>query len=116
MKAPTPDCTSCGACCFNTLPEAVRVTGDDHARLADDAEAYTWFKGNRCYMCVEDGRCAALAVDPATGRFTCRIYERRPQVCRDLAQGGAACEAERWEKSHRVHVTVQRMLRRSTRS
>jgi len=39
----------------------------------------------------EDGWCAAL--DRKTMR--CRIYERRPTVCRDYQMGGTDCLAER---------------------
>ncbi len=104
------DCVACGACCFSTLPEAVRVTGDDHARLGDDAETYAVFIGHRCYMRIEDGRCAALAVD-ASGRLACRVYERRPAACRALERGSAACNAERWEKLDRAVVAVERLRR-----
>jgi Fe-S-cluster containining protein len=101
-----PDCLACGACCFSTLPEAVRVWGRDHERLGDRAEALTVFIGNRCYMRLVDGHCAALVVDPIARRFACGAYDARPDVCRDLARGGAACEAERHEKGDRSRAFV----------
>jgi uncharacterized protein len=30
--------------------------------------------------------------------FFCTIYERRPQICRDLARGSPECEGERATK------------------
>jgi len=86
------ECTECGACCFSSLPTYARVLGDDHARLADAAERLTVFHGNRCYLRLVDGRCAALRVEG--GRFLCSVYERRPEVCRSLAPGSAECLAE----------------------
>ena len=40
---------------------------------------------------LDDGWCAAL--DRGTHR--CRIYERRPFVCREFEMGGNECRAER---------------------
>jgi hypothetical protein len=85
-------------CCHSTLETYVRVTGDDWARLGADAQRYAHFIGHRAYLRMQDGHCAALAqqTDPATGArlHVCSIYSRRPQVCRDLARGSPACEAE----------------------
>lgn len=85
----------------------MRVTGDDWARLGEDAERVAQFagRGNEAYMRMTDGHCAALVVRPvaagagkgagmATELF-CTIYERRPQICRDLARGSPECAGER---------------------
>lgn len=111
MDPTVPECLACGVCCFTTLPTAIRVTGDDHARMGDAAEKYAVFFGNRCYMRVDEGRghCSALEVDVERRRFVCGIYEVRPEVCRDLAHGGRACAAERHEKSGRPDVLVARL-------
>ncbi|MET0284002.1 MAG: YkgJ family cysteine cluster protein [Polyangiales bacterium] len=98
------ECLQCGACCFSRLDTYVRVSGDDHARLGEAADALTAFVGNRCYMRMERGHCAALEVSP--GRYACRIYEQRPQVCRDLERGSPSCEAERHEKSERTLLAL----------
>jgi Fe-S-cluster containining protein len=94
------DCQDCGACCFSQLRTYVRVMGADHARLGDAAERLTVFEGNRCYMRMDAGHCAALTRDDR-GRFTCSIYAERPAVCRELERGSPACEAERALKSSR---------------
>lgn len=96
------DCQQCGACCFSDLPTYVRVSGDDHARLGGHADALTTFHGNRCYMRMVDGHCAALVVDPTPGQFACSVYERRPEACRALGRGSPACEAEVLQKAQRV--------------
>ncbi len=106
-----PECVACGACCFTTLPTAIRVTGEDYSRLGDRAETATLWVGNKCYMALADGHCAALVVT-ADARFECSLYAVRPAVCRDLARGGGSCAAERYEKSERPHVAVESLRRR----
>lgn len=70
----------------------MRVRGADHARLGDDAEALVVFDGNEAYMRMEDGHCSALV--SGSGTHHCRVYEQRPQTCRDLERGSPACEGE----------------------
>jgi hypothetical protein len=77
----------------------VPVSGDDHARLGELAQSLTRFVGTGCFMRMVDGHCAALEREPATGRWLCGVYERRPQVCRDLERGSPACVAERLRKA-----------------
>lgn len=97
-------CLRCGVCCFSRLETYVRVSGADWERLGADADRVAAFIGNRAYLRMHDGRCAALetrvAADGAPEHF-CTIYERRPQVCRDLARGSPECEAERALKGGR---------------
>ncbi|MGE0711740.1 MAG: YkgJ family cysteine cluster protein [Planctomycetota bacterium] len=93
-----PECQDCGACCFAATPGHVRLTGEDHARLLPAEAERTVFRGTRCFFQVTaDGRCVNLVVDQ--GRYSCAIYERRPQVCRDYERGGEACAYDR----ERVH-------------
>lgn len=89
-----PDCLACGTCCFSTLETYVRVSGDDFERLGDEAGALTTFVGNRAYLRMVDGRCAALVVHEGPRRYVCRIYERRPSVCRALERGSPECLGE----------------------
>ena len=103
---PPGDCMRCGACCFSDSPRHARVTGDDHQRLGDDGEALVAWIGNETFMKIEPvtasmHRCIALTIDPATGTFACSIYERRPQVCRDLLQGSGGCRGELAAKAER---------------
>lgn len=96
--APPPaGCLACGVCCFSTLPTYVRLTGEDWTRLGDAAEQVAHFIGHRAYLKLTDGHCAALQVrrTPAGDReFFCTVYDRRPQVCRDLARGSPECLGE----------------------
>ncbi len=109
-----PACTACGACCFSELPEYVRVFGVDLDRMDDRARELTHFLGNRCYMRMEGGRCAALVIDPSAAggpSFTCAIYEMRSDVCRSLERGSGACRADRHEKAERPLLAVEALLR-----
>lgn len=103
-----PECLACGVCCFSEAEHYVRVSGDDYARLGDDAEALVSFDGHRAYLRMVDGHCAALVVEPDTERFFCSVYERRPQICRDLARGSAECAGERYTKGTRPPLALRR--------
>jgi Fe-S-cluster containining protein len=98
------ECLQCGSCCFSRLDTYVRVTGDDFARLGASAEQVTVFIGNRCYMRMEHGHCAALQLSP--GHYACNVYADRPEVCRALERGSPSCEAERAQKSHRPRLAL----------
>ena len=98
-------CRACGVCCFSRAADYVRVTGDDWTRLGDRADRYAHFIGHRAFLRMQDGHCAALAVQPAAGGgldFFCTIYEHRPQTCRDLGRGSPECAGELAAKAARV--------------
>jgi Fe-S-cluster containining protein len=105
---PIPECLACGTCCFSQLETYVRVSGDDHARLGERADELVWFDGNRAYLRMVDGHCAALQIDAGSGRFVCSAYETRPQVCRDLERGSAACAGEIETKGERPLLALGR--------
>ncbi len=78
-------CTNCQACCC-LLPVLLMPDDDPPAHLVvEDAH------GLRVLAKGDDGWCVALDRDS----FRCTIYSRRPQVCRDFAEGGRECRAER---------------------
>ncbi len=103
-----PECVECGACCFSESPRHARVTGDDYSRLDD--EALVEWLGNEAFMRLArtDGvsHCAALEVRRGDGStlYLCTVYERRPQVCRDLERASGPCEGERHAKGPRLVV------------
>jgi Fe-S-cluster containining protein len=99
--AEVPDCLACGACCFSTLSRYAPVTGDDYTRLDEAAARLVTWEQNRAYMRMEDGHCAALAIDGTSGRFACTVYATRPAICRDLARGSPQCAGERVAKADR---------------
>lgn len=111
MNAPA-DCRRCGVCCFSPAVAYVRVTGDDWARLGERADAVAHFIGHRAFMRMRDGHCAALEIRPdAAGEadYFCTIYERRPQICRDLARGSPECAGERETKGDRAEAADDRV-------
>jgi uncharacterized protein len=84
----------------------VRVTGADYARLGDDAEQSVKFIGNRAYLRMLDGHCAALGIAADRRSFFCNAYENRPEVCRLLERGSRACQAERFDKADRPSLDL----------
>lgn len=105
-------CTACGTCCFSDLPEYVRVFGIDWDRFDDRARSFAEFRENKCYMRIEDGRCAALLIEPEAKTFHCAIYEVRPDVCRSLEPGSGGCRGEIATKLERPLIAVERLLRK----
>ncbi len=87
----------------------MRVAGTDHARLGDRASELSYFIGNRCYMKMAAGHCAALVLEVTTGRFACSIYETRPDVCRDLERASPQCRAEIHEKGERPPAVLHQL-------
>ena len=103
-----PRCQSCGVCCFSMLERYVRVSGREYARLGEDAETLVRFIGNRAYMRMPDGHCAALRIDRDSAKFVCSVYDRRPDTCRDLERGSPECLGERALKADRPSVALRR--------
>ena len=99
------NCLNCGVCCFSKSGTYVRVSEADWERLGTEAERWARKVGGQAYMRMADGHCAALQITGQRGRPTmyfCEIYDKRPQVCRDLARGKAACKLELQAKAIRV--------------
>ena len=78
-------CATCRACCCKL--EVILMNDDDPP--AEFIATDQW--GGQVMRRLDDGWCAA--VDRATMR--CRIYARRPGVCREFAVGESACLTER---------------------
>ena len=99
------DCQRCGVCCFSPSDEYVWVTGYDWTRLAEQAERHAHFIGNRAFMKMHEGHCAALAItrlDDDTLHFHCTVYEQRPEICRMLERGSPECLGELETKANRA--------------
>lgn len=101
-----PECLECGACCFSRLDVYVPVSGADHGRLADAGEALVAFGCNQAHMRMHEGHCAALVVDHASAQLVCSVYSSRPQACRELARGSAACRGELDAKARRPLIAL----------
>jgi hypothetical protein len=66
------------------------------------------FHGNRAYLRMVEGHCAALVIEPRTGQLVCSAYVDRPQICRELSRGSPECAGERAEKAERPPVALSR--------
>jgi Fe-S-cluster containining protein len=110
MPETAPACLGCGACCFSHLENYVPVTGADHARIGARVDELTHFDGNRCYMNMHGGHCAALVIDRRARKFVCSIYELRPTTCRDLERESPACRGEIHEKGERPLLSLGSLL------
>jgi hypothetical protein len=91
------------------------VTGDDYARLGDAAEELVQFIGNRAYMRLAGGHCAALRVE-AEGFFFCTVYETRPDACRDLERGSPQCQGELFTKEGRAAARLVQVRTEAAKS
>ncbi|MBK5939042.1 YkgJ family cysteine cluster protein [Halochromatium roseum] len=84
---PRVHCEDCQACCCR---KEVLLLGDtrvpNHFVVLD-----AW--GAEVMERLDDGWCIALDRQ----RLRCSIYSMRPQLCRDVAMGGAECLAARVE-------------------
>lgn len=78
-------CDTCAARCCRL--EVMLMAEDDVPAALIEIDAW----GGEVMERLEDGWCAAL--DRETMR--CRIYERRPTICRDFELGGGDCLEER---------------------
>ena len=107
---PPPPCLECGTCCFSNLETSVRVMGDDYARLGEAVEELVHFVGNRAYMRLADGHCAALRIG-LEGRFVCTVYDARPDACRDLERGSPQCAGELFTKAGRAEARLVQLRR-----
>lgn len=83
--------------------------------MDDRARSFTVFGENRCFMRIEEGRCAALVVDPERGTFSCSIYATRPETCRSFERGSGTCRADFFDKGGRVDVALGRLRAARTR-
>lgn len=86
------NCQFCGACCFSDSDAYVPVNEPDRIRLGEDASRLIWTNGHNRYLKMQHDHCIALVV--RAGSFACTIYDRRPEICRELERGSSACREE----------------------
>lgn len=97
---PIPDCLSCGVCCAAMLCVGVRPSEDEQLSAEEYWDITIEGQENEITVDrylrrdVETLACAFLQIE--TGEPTiCKIYERRPQMCRDFDAGSDKCHALR---------------------
>lgn len=85
-------CSNCQACCCRLEVMLITDTGvPEHHIQRDD-----W--GGETMARLDDGWCSALDRDT----HMCTIYEVRPWVCREVAEGSYECLVER--RAHNVWI------------
>jgi uncharacterized protein len=114
---PGSPCTQCGRCCTNeSYMRTLYATSEDVKRWrrekrydilrfvyvlgdiddpTDDPPADLWIDSEaRANQNPERSRCPFVRKIRNTNRYTCTIYETRPQVCRDYEpwNGNDVCE------------------------
>ncbi|MBN1774818.1 MAG: YkgJ family cysteine cluster protein [Deltaproteobacteria bacterium] len=90
------DCVACGRCCHHG-PRTVHLREADERRLtAEQLAGLTETLGPAGFRFLRSVEGACIALDRSTpGRYPCRIYERRPDDCREVAPGSEWCLAAR---------------------
>lgn len=92
--------------------EYLQLFGGDLDRLTPEQLGFVARVGERAFMRLEDGRCAALVADVEAREFRCGIYEARPDVCRALERGSSGCKFEYDRKASAPDVLLERLQRR----
>jgi Fe-S-cluster containining protein len=95
------DCTACGACCVTAGDVAVYPADTTPAYLTRSVRNLVgyapWDADDfRIMKRRPDGGCTALTGEVGTA-CRCRIYERRPEICREFQPGSFGCLVARRE-------------------
>ncbi len=85
------------------------MTGADYERLGEQTAAYVEFDGNRAFMRMTAGHCAALTI--VDGRFLCAVYALRPETCRTLLRDSEECAGEIVTKGDRPLIALRAKTR-----
>lgn len=88
IRPETVSAITCDSCAARCCRLEVMLIGDDDVPAGLTA-VDAW--GGHVMARLDDGWCAALD----RGSMRCRIYERRPAICRDFELGGDDCLEER---------------------
>jgi len=86
-----PDCLDCGACCHSINPCLVQLLGRD---LDTVPEQYVESDRSGAHLrMVEDKACGGFVCSALGEKNACRIYARRPFLCREFERGSPECLA-----------------------
>jgi len=96
--APVPDCLTCGVCCGAMLCVGVRpheeIPAEESWDITIEGKAGEITVDRYLRRDEETFACAFLHIEADEPRV-CKIYERRPQMCRDFDAGSDKCHALR---------------------
>ena len=110
--APVPDCVTCGACCMAMLAVGVRP----HEKIAPEDFWDITVEGREGAIVVdrfvrrdsETFYCTALEI-VNNEKALCRIYNERPQMCRDFEAGSDKCHALRRAFGYEPFLSLEEM-------
>jgi uncharacterized protein len=85
-----PQCLDCGACCHTHNPQLVELLGTDAVEVpAQYVEAGP--EGTFHMQMVEDKAHDCLVCSALGEKNACKIYARRPFLCREFERGSPEC-------------------------
>ena len=96
------DCQKCGACCRATPPYSrlkyVTIYSDDLARMTvEQRNLHTVFEDGKYGIKIKDNlECSALNGNIGSC-VECKIYDNRPDICRNFEAGSMICRLARYE-------------------
>lgn len=95
---PIPDCLTCGACCAVMLCVGVRsdekISAEDYWDITIEGKNGEITVDRFLRRDAETLACTSLEIQNGE-RAICKIYEQRPQMCRDFEAGSDKCHALR---------------------
>lgn len=116
--AEIPDCVTCGVCCASLLCVGVRP-GEEPAReltwsVTKSDEEGEWEVD--LYLRRDEETLACAQLEGTLGEHaTCRIYESRPQMCRDFDAGSDRCHALRRAYGIEPFLSLDEMMEANER-
>lgn len=110
--APIPDCVTCGACCM-ALPcvgvrPAEEIPAENYWDVTIEGETGEIVVDRFLRRDGETHYCTSLEIENET-RALCRIYENRPQICRDFEAGSDKCHALRRAFGYEPFLSLEEM-------
>jgi uncharacterized protein len=110
--APVPDCVTCGACCM-ALPcvgvrPAENVPAEDFWDITVEGAGGEILVDRFVRRDGETFYCTALEI-VNNEKALCRIYEKRPQICRDFEAGSDKCHALRRAFGYEPFLSLEEM-------
>jgi uncharacterized protein len=110
--APVPDCVTCGACCMAMLCVGVRphenIPAEDYWDITVEGAGGDIVVDRFVRRDAETFYCAALEI-VNNERALCRIYNERPQICRDFEAGSDKCHALRRAFGYEPFLSLEEM-------
>src|SRR5215204_2673776 len=110
--APVPDCVTCGACCMAMPCVGVRpsekVQAEDYWDITVEGASGEIVVDRYLRRDAETFYCTSLEI-VNNEKALCRVYEERPQICRDFEAGSDKCHALRRAYGYEPFLSLEEM-------